>query len=1007
MKKLLTILFTLFLLNILVAQGQEGFPSNGISDERSTLYAFTNATIYIQYNQSVSKATLLIQKGKIIDVGVAVKIPEGAKIIDLNNMYIYPAFVDLYSDFGMPDLKKTRPSDSPSKNSGALYWNPAIRSHIKAETEFNYNDKAAESLRNIGFGFVLSHVMDGISRGTGVFLNTANNKAHQSILSSNAASFYSFNKGTSKEDYPGSLMGSIALLRQSYFDAKWYVQNIQQDQYNQTLESFYQNLKLPSIFECSDYQNILRAASISSEWNIPFIYKGSGDEYKRMTELKSINAKLIVPLNYPDAYDVSDLYDALNVDVSDMKHWELAPANSYMLYQNKIPFCFTTAGLKNTKDFFKNIRKAIAHGLPEEEALKALTYNPAEFINAQQFCGSLQKNMPASFTICSNKIFDEKNQMISTWVYGIEYSANEIKETNVLGNYFINLGPQVNLKLEISGDALGQKIVVKEDSVDLKAKSSIEQNVLSINATIKSGKNKGNYRIKGLFDESTNTFAGNAQLPAGNLITWQSSVRENLNESAKESKKDSSVVPTVGKVWYPNMAFGFEELPKAEFVLIKNATLWTNEVDGKISNGDILIGNGKILKVGKVSESDYAKINNLKTIDAAGKHVTPGIIDEHSHIAVKSGVNEGTQAISAEVSIGSVINSDDINIYRQLAGGVTTSHLLHGSANPIGGQTALIKLRWGKSPEEMKFEGADGFIKFALGENVKQANWGDQHRSRYPQTRMGVEQLIIDAFNQAKKYEQDWKQYNASKNKNNLIAPRRDIEKDILLEILNKKRFITCHSYQQAEINMLMHVADSFNFTLNTFTHILEGYKVADKMKEHGAGASSFSDWWAYKYEVIEAIPHNGSIMNKMGIVTAFNSDDAEMARRLNQEAAKAVKYGNTSEEDALKFVTLNPAKLLHIDHRVGSLKEGKDADIVLWNDHPLSVYATVNQTYIDGICYYDQQRDKALQETLKLERTRLMDKMQDEKNSGAKTQSPNSEPNYLYNCNELEHCSH
>jgi imidazolonepropionase-like amidohydrolase len=265
---------------------------------------------------------------------------------------------------------------------------------------------------------------------------------------------------------------------------------------------------------------------------------------------------------------------------------------------------------------------------------------------------------------------------------------------------------------------------------------------------------------------------------------------------------------------------------------------------------------------------------------------------------------------------------------------------------------------------------------------------------------MGVEQVYMDAFTRAKNY--DMARKNAASSKSS-VMPRRDLELDALAEIINKKRFITCHSYEQSEINMLMHVADSFGFRVNTFTHILEGYKVADKMKAHGVGASTFSDWWAYKYEVMEAIPYNGKIMHDMGLVTAFNSDDAEMARRLNQEAAKAVKYGHVSEEEALKFVTLNPAKLLHIDNRVGSIKEGKDADIVIWNDNPLSVYAKPLKTFVDGICYFDIDRDKQIRERNKVERARLIKKMMDEKLSGGAVQKATLTIDELYHCNDNE----
>jgi imidazolonepropionase-like amidohydrolase len=423
-------------------------------------------------------------------------------------------------------------------------------------------------------------------------------------------------------------------------------------------------------------------------------------------------------------------------------------------------------------------------------------------------------------------------------------------------------------------------------------------------------------------------------------------------------------------------------------VLLKNATVWTNEKDGILQNADVLLENGKIKAVGKGLSAGGAKV-----IDATGKHITPGIIDEHSHIAITGGVNEGAQSNSAEVRVADVVNPEDVNIYRQLAGGVTTSHLLHGSANPIGGQSQLIKLRWGKNAEELKFAGSDGFIKFALGENVKQSNFGTG--MRFPVTRMGVEQVFVDDFTRAKEY----KKALAGKGS----SARRDLELDALVEILDNKRFITCHSYVQSEINMLIHVADSLGFKINTFTHILEGYKVADKMKAHGIAASTFSDWWAYKMEVAEAIPYNGAIMHNVGITTAFNSDDAEMARRLNQEAGKAVLYGGLPEEEALKLVTLNPARMLHIDSKVGSLKPGKDADVVIWSANPLSIYAKAEKTFVDGVAYWDMERDAKVRADQQTEKARIIKKMLDSKNKGGRTQRPAAPAQRIYNCETME----
>lgn len=440
----------------------------------------------------------------------------------------------------------------------------------------------------------------------------------------------------------------------------------------------------------------------------------------------------------------------------------------------------------------------------------------------------------------------------------------------------------------------------------------------------------------------------------------------------------------------PFTAFGLREKPAPVTYLIQNTTVWTNEKDGILRNTDVLVSNGKIQRIGR----GLAVPDNAVVVNGKDKHLTAGIIDEHSHIAVARSVNEGTQESSAEVRIGDALDSEDINIYRQLAGGVTSSHLLHGSANPIGGQTQLIKLRWGAAPEELKFQNWPGQIKFALGENVKQSNSGDNNRTRYPQTRMGVEQVYTDYFTRAQEY---------ARLKKSGKPYRKDLDLEALLEILESKRFITCHSYVQSEITMLMRVAEKFGFKINTFTHILEGYKVADKMAKHGVGGSTFSDWWAYKFEVYQAIPYNAAIMHKQGVNVAINSDDAEMARRLNQEAAKTVMYGGVSEEDAWKMVTLNPAKMLRVDDRVGSVKPGKDADLVLWSDNPLAVYAKAEKTWVDGVQYFDRTEDVKMQEWVRQERARIISKMQAEKKpAGGGGDRPAQRPREHYHCDSM-----
>jgi len=354
------------------------------------------------------------------------------------------------------------------------------------------------------------------------------------------------------------------------------------------------------------------------------------------------------------------------------------------------------------------------------------------------------------------------------------------------------------------------------------------------------------------------------------------------------------------------------------------------------------------------------------------QHITPGLIDCHSHTAIDGDVNEGTQTISAEVRIGDVVDGNDIDLYRQLAGGLTCANLLHGSANAIGGHNQVIKLRWGGTPEGLKFKQAPQGIKFALGENPKQSNWGDRFTIRYPQTRMGVEEIIRDEFQAAREYEKRWKEYQKSKRG---MPPRKDFELEAIVEVLNGLRLVHSHSYRQDEILMLMRLAEEYGFRVATFQHVLEGYMVADAMAQHGAGGSCFSDWWAYKFEVYDAIPYNGALMHDEGVVVSFNSDSNEMARRLNTEAAKAVKYGEVSPEEALKFVTLNPAKQLKIDRWVGSLEPGKDADLVLWSGDPLSTYSVCLQTWIDGAKYFDREEDLKMREEVHKERALLIQK--------------------------------
>ena len=407
-------------------------------------------------------------------------------------------------------------------------------------------------------------------------------------------------------------------------------------------------------------------------------------------------------------------------------------------------------------------------------------------------------------------------------------------------------------------------------------------------------------------------------------------------------------------------------------ILIQNATILTVS-HGAIEHGSILIKDGKIAEVGQSIKTP----KDAQVIDAAGQFVMPGIIDCHSHIAAES-INEGSVSVSSMVNMAEILNPDDIDIYRDLAGGVTSANILHGSANAIGGQTLVIKLRWGQPAAKLPFEGALPGIKFALGENPKRSNFSVPGQpKRYPATRMGVEETIRGAFSEARDYKKSWDNYNkrAATGEKNLIPPRRDLRLEPLAEVLEGKRYVHSHCYREDEILMLLRVAKEFGFKVRTFQHVLEGYKVADELAAAGAGASTFSDWWAYKVEAYDAIPYNAALMTRRGVVVSINSDDAEEATHLNQEAAKSMKYGGLSHDEALKLVTLNPAMQLGIDKRAGTIDVGKDADLVIYNRDPLSAYAVVQKTLIDGRVYFDRQRDIAERAEREKEKKALLDK--------------------------------
>ena len=986
------------------ALAQATFPENGISDVRHGHYAFTNATVVKDAATTLNNATLVIRDGKIVSVGTGIKVPAGAVEVDCKGKYLYPSFIDLYADYGTTVAQRAATGFTPGQQAqlatnvkGPFGWNQAIKSDVDAFRVFTVDEAKAKTLRDLGFGTVLSHVKDGIARGTGALVTLANDKENMVIIKDRAAAHYSFNKGTSTQSYPSSMMGMIALLRQTFLDAQWYKNKPATEGLNLTLQAWNDVQPLPQVFESNDKWNVLRADRIGDEFGVQYIIKGGGNEYQRIKEMAGTKAAFILPLNYPQAQDVEDPNDARFVSLSDLKHWELAPTNAGAFEKAGIPFALTTADLRDVKSFLSNLRSAFNYGLSEAAALNALTRTPATLLGVYNQVGSLDPGKWANFLITSGPIFNERTAILQNWVQGAKYNVKDEGWKDPKGTYKLVLntpsGP-VNYTLDFKSNTAAS--LIGKDTITSKFYYDGRQVRINVAPERRPGEN---LRLSGIVNNDV--WTGYGEDSAGNRLTW-SATYDQPGAQRADSARVRKPAP-IGKVMFPFEPYGWEEgsAPRQETILIRNATVWTNEQEGILQNADVLIRNGKIAGIGKnISES------SARVIDGTGKHVTAGIIDEHSHIAAAS-INEGGQSVTSEVRIADNLNPDDINIYRQLSGGVTTSHILHGSANVIGGQTQLIKLRWGANDEDLKFKNWTGQIKFALGENVKRSTsaLGNQsNNNRYPDTRMGVEQLLVDAFSRAKDYKKGWQDYNGAKDKKGMTAPRRDLELEALVEILENRRHITCHSYVQSEINSSIKVAEQMGYQYNTFTHILEGYKVADKMKAHGAHASTFSDWWAYKMEVQDAIPYNAAIMHRVGLNVAINSDDAEMARRLNQEAAKIVKYGGVSEEEALKMVTLNPARMLHVEDRVGSLKAGKDGDVVLWSDHPLSIYAKALYTIVDGTIYFDRQKDEQLQRLVDTDRNRIINKLIGEKRSGAPVQPATPTFQVMHHCMDHYH---
>jgi imidazolonepropionase-like amidohydrolase len=981
-------------------------PHNGVKAPNQNSFVLTNVTILISPDKTIENGTITVRDGKITAVDkILLTTPKDLVVIDGNHAVVVPSFIEVNSTMGIP-------ADQKAENkTGPYYWNHAIRAEFDAIDWYKADEKMTAEYQKMGFGSVLIHRNDGLAQGYGSLIQLGTTNTDNQPYLNKAASFYSFRKGSSPQDYPSSLVGSIALLRQSFYDAQWYAAYGKDANY--TLEALTLQLKKPAFFALEDKSDVFRVKSFMREFKREFAVIGTGQEQFLGNAWDTLKVPLVIPINFPEAFDLKDPYLAHEIPYSELKIWEMASRNPGFLFKHKVPFITSAAGHTTAADFWKHIHQALAAGWSVNDVLRSLTIAPATLLGVQKELGTIETDKWANFTVYDQNPFLYKAKVLEVFSKGERKILQNAPISDIRGTYSLNIDG-AKFWLEIAGTP-GQPegkvklvrtiqdsltLANKSDTLTTTAKLTLVNNDIAIHFVQQMDGENQVFSLKGDVNPRVFIFEGEGTNDKGKWIKW--SALRNKKYEAKDENKQAWTTDTlaISPARFPNSAFGFTTPPKQSVIIFEQATIWTNTDEGIIQEGTVIVENGKIKAIHKGSGT-YMKPNDAVVINARGKILTTGIIDEHSHIALTRGVNEGGQAVTCEVRMEDAINAEDIDVYRQLAGGVTAAQLLHGSANPIGGQSALIKLKWGHYPHEYPIRNAPKFVKFALGENVKQSNWGVSNR--FPQTRMGVEQVYIDAFSRALAYNQAKSGQQTGKQKDkNTTPPAVDLELEALYEIVSGERRITCHSYVQSEINMLMHVADSFGFKVNTFTHILEGYKLADKMKEHGVGASTFSDWWAYKFEVMDAIPQNAALMTNMGLTVAINSDDAEMGRRLNQEAAKTIKYGGATEDQAWKMVTLNPAKLLHLDDRMGTVQVGKDADLVLWTNNPLSVTAKPLYTVVDGEILFDAQKDFTIQQEIAAERARIIAKMAEESRKGESTKPFLRKRKGHFHCNTL-----
>ncbi len=912
----------------------------GPPPEPPPFYAIQGARVEVGNGTVVEQATVVIENGTITAVAEDAAIPPHAWVVDGEGLTVYPGLIDAMGRL----LQPRRPSGGPGAGGlgpggprrlpdpgSPLPRGPEDRPQTtpwkRAADDLTLDAKAVESWRKAGFTSVAARPGDGLFPGllSLVRLGAPGRDPEHQVVAPELAQMASFSGGGGFGSYPGALMGRIAYLRQLLLDASHYASAVaayeadpagwRRPDFDPTLAplaavaSGEEWILLPG----SSAAEIVRALRLGEELGLDFMIYGGQEGYRLAGELVEAGVPLLIDVDWPAPLAERDRDPDADRPLRQILHERLAPSTPAELADAGARFALSSGGANSPDEFLAGVRRAIEGGLEPARALTALTRDAAAVYGLEDRIGTVSEGMAADLVLADGYPWLESTRVEAVFIDGRRYAVSD--------------GEGAEDAEEDGGSA--------EDAEEGTLQAESAEDAEEPDEPRRRGRGPRGPRGPG------GQRGDSSVAPAPMRLA---EVAEKYEEVAGDSG-----VPMTGPY------------REDDVLAIVGGTVLTMAGE-TIENGTVVVRDGRIARVG----SGVRPPRNAHVIDAAGGYVIPGIIDAHSHIAAEGGINEGSLAVTSMVRVADVVDPTDIGIYRALAGGVTTINVLHGSANPIGGQNQVLKLRWGQDADGMRFDGAPPGIKFALGENPKRSRSFGQGLRRYPATRMGVLDVIRQAFTEAAEYQAAWARHREAEAAGERSRPpARDLELEALVEILEGRRLVHAHSYRADEILQLLRLAEELGFRIATLQHVLEGYRVADEIAAHGAGASTFSDWWAYKVEAYEAIPYNAALMTDRGVVVSINSDDAEEMRHLNHEAAKAVKWGGLSDDQALALVTINPAKQLRIDDRVGSIEVGKDADLVVYDGHPLSSYAVVQTTLVDGKVYFDRELDRVRQGNL------------------------------------------